>query len=75
MGTTEVYLTPEEIAYQMENINDNRGPEIMTSTIVLAVLATVAVISRLACRRLTKIAISWDDYLIVVGLVRVKYDG
>ncbi|KAL8659359.1 MAG: hypothetical protein Q9226_000479 [Calogaya cf. arnoldii] len=63
------FLSPEEIVYQMANIDDNRGPEIVASTIVLAVLATLAVILRLACRRFTKIAISWDDYLIVIGLV------
>lgn len=58
--------------YQIKNINDNRGREIVVVTIILAVLATLAVILRFACRRLTKIAISWDDYLIVVGLVRVE---
>ncbi|KAL8995726.1 MAG: hypothetical protein Q9169_004584 [Polycauliona sp. 2 TL-2023] len=66
MGT---YLSPEEIAYQMANINDDRGQELLVSTIVLAVLATVAVILRFISRRVTKVAISWDDGLIVVGLV------
>ena len=67
------YLSPEELAYQMANIKDNRGPDILASAIVLAVLATVAVAFRLACRRFTKIAISWDDYLIIIGLVRIDF--
>ena len=65
------YLSPEEIAYQLTNISDDRRTDIVASTIVLAVLATVAVILRLFCRRFTNIALSWDDYLIVIGLVRV----
>ncbi|KAL8919518.1 MAG: hypothetical protein Q9208_006710 [Pyrenodesmia sp. 3 TL-2023] len=69
MGTTSTVLSPEDIMYQMKNINDNRGPEIVVATVILAVLATLAVILRFACRRLTKLAVSWDDYLIVVGLV------
>ncbi|KAL8849210.1 MAG: hypothetical protein Q9221_005788 [Calogaya cf. arnoldii] len=63
------FLSPEEIAYQMTNIGDNRGPEIVASTVILAVLATLAVILRLACRRITRIAISWDDYLTLIGLM------
>lgn len=65
------YVSPEEVAYQLANINDDRRADIVASTIVLAVLATVAVILRLFCRRFTKIALSWDDYLIIIGLVRV----
>ena len=67
------YLSPEELAYQMANIKDNRAPQILASGIVLAVLATVAVAFRLACRRFTKIVISWDDYLIIIGLVRIDF--
>ncbi len=67
------YLSPEELAYQMANIKDNRAPQILASGIVLAVLATLAVALRLACRRFTKIVISWDDYLIIIGLVRIDF--
>ncbi|KAL8749864.1 MAG: hypothetical protein Q9184_006635 [Pyrenodesmia sp. 2 TL-2023] len=62
-------ISQEEIMYQIKHIDDNRGTEIVVVTIILAVLPTLAVISRFFCRRLTKIAISWDDYLIVAGLV------
>ncbi|KAL8671650.1 MAG: hypothetical protein Q9168_003856 [Polycauliona sp. 1 TL-2023] len=62
------YLSPQEVAHQVANFNDNRGPALMVSTVVLAVLATAAVLLRFISRRVTKMAISWDDGLIVVGV-------
>ena len=61
---------PQELQYQINNIDDNRGPELIGSTIVIAILAISAVVLRLVCRRHMKVAISYDDYLIIVGLVR-----
>lgn len=52
------------------HINDNRGPEIMAAIIIVAILAALSVFLRLACRRYTKCAISWDEYFILAGLVR-----
>ncbi|KAL8860981.1 MAG: hypothetical protein Q9178_002494 [Gyalolechia marmorata] len=60
---------PKELQYQINNIDDNRGPEIIGSTIVIAILAISAVVLRLVCRRHMKVAISYDDYLIIVGLL------
>ena len=37
--------------------------------IVLSILATVAVVLRFYARRLKKVSLSWDDYLIVLALV------
>lgn len=65
------YFSSEE--YQTKHINDDRGPEILASIITLAVMATLAVTLRLACRRYTKIAMAWDDYIIILGLVREEH--
>lgn len=70
MATDGPLFTQDEVEYQMTHINENRGPEILASAIVLAVLAMVAVVLRLTCRRYTKCAISWDEYTILAGLVR-----
>ena len=37
---------------------------------VLSILATVAVILRFYARRIKKVHLSWDDYLVVLALVR-----
>ncbi|KAL9006292.1 MAG: hypothetical protein Q9188_000949 [Gyalolechia gomerana] len=70
MGGGAPYFTPEEVEYQTMHINDNRGPEITAAIIIVAVLAALSVFLRLACRRYTKCAISWDEYFILAGLVR-----
>ena len=63
------YLSPEALQYQLDNIEDNRGPELMASVIIVASLAATSVVVRLLCRQQMKVAISYDDYLIILGLV------
>lgn len=63
------YLTPDMLQYQIDHIDDNRRPEIITSAVIVGVLAIAAVVLRLLCRRHMKVAISYDDYLIIAGLV------
>lgn len=64
------FLTPADIQHQLDHISDNRGGEIIASVCIVAFLATASVALRLFCRRQMKVAISWDDYLILAGLVR-----
>ncbi|KAL8725597.1 MAG: hypothetical protein Q9166_007262 [cf. Caloplaca sp. 2 TL-2023] len=63
-------LTPQMLQSQLDNIHDDRGAEIIASVVIVAFLATAAVALRLLCRRQMKVAISYDDYLIIAGLVR-----
>lgn len=63
------YLSPEMLQYQINHIDDNRAPEIITSAVIIGVLAIAAVVLRLYCRRTMKVAFSYDDYLIIMGLV------
>ena len=62
-------FTPQEIAYESSHYGMDKAPAMMAGSIVLIVLATVAVILRLVSRRVKKIAFAADDYMVVVALV------
>ncbi|KAL9628633.1 MAG: hypothetical protein Q9204_005766, partial [Flavoplaca sp. TL-2023a] len=61
-------MSPDMLKYQIDNIDDDQSPRIVTVAIIIATLAAGSVALRLTCRRLMKVAISYDDYLIIVGL-------
>lgn len=48
----------------------SRVPDLYAATITLAVLQTLTVIARFAARRISAANIWWDDYTIVLALVR-----
>ncbi|KAI4204991.1 MAG: hypothetical protein LQ348_001214 [Seirophora lacunosa] len=62
------YLTPDMLQYQIDNIDDYRGPEIIASGVIVGILAAGAVVFRLVCRRHMEVPLSYDDYLIIAGL-------
>ena len=47
-----------------------RVPDLYAATITLAVLQTLTVIARFAARRISAADLWWDDYTIVLALVR-----
>ena len=63
-------LSPSEILYEEEHINQNRGPEIVASSITCIALAMIAVGLRLLARRASKAGVKYDDYMIIFALVR-----
>lgn len=63
-------LAPTEILQEEENIHQNRGPEIIVSSTICIALATTAVALRFLARRITKLQIKADDYMMVLALVR-----
>lgn len=63
----DVGLTDEEAAYQLAHLNESKGPSIIASVVVLALLATIAIALRLAVRWRTKVGFEVDDYLIVLA--------
>ena len=71
MADPAAYLTPEQLQYQIEHINDDRSTEIIASCVIVAFLATGAVVLRVACRRHMKLPLSWDDHTIIAALVSI----
>lgn len=62
--------SPSEIKYEYEHLQDNRGQEMVVAYVINIALAYVAVILRLASRRLSKAALQADDYTVIFALVR-----
>ena len=62
-------LPPEELQYQEVHKNDNRGPEIIVSLAIMLAVAYIAVGLRFLSRRMTRAGSSYDDWMMVVGLV------
>lgn len=52
------------------SLKDSRAPTVLAILSTLTVLSIVAVSARLVARRLSKVALWWDDYTIIVALVR-----
>ena len=51
------------------DLSDNRGPAILGAVISVWGIAVLAVILRSVARRLSKVELWVDDYLILVGTV------
>ena len=49
--------------------HDNKDSDLFATGVIMSVLATLAVILRMGCKRHLKNPISADDYLIFVSLV------
>lgn len=63
------YLTPDMLQHQIDHIDEDQGPKVVVAVVLVSLLATAAVALRLACRRHMRVLISYDDYMITVGLV------
>lgn len=63
-------LSQTELLYEFEHINDNRGPDLIATYSICISLAYIAVILRFIARRAGRNALLWDDWMIVVALVR-----
>ena len=69
-------LPPEELQYQEEHKDDNRGPGILVSLAIMLAVAYIAVGLRFLSRRMIHARSSYDDWMMVVGLVRqATYSG
>ncbi len=63
-------ISANEVAIELQNINDDRGAELIAADAVNLALACIAVILRFLSRRTSKAAIQADDWTIVAALVR-----
>ncbi len=64
-------LTPEDILYQQASIHDDKGPMIIAVSILLITITTVTVVLRFVARFVKKLAVKWDDWLSIAGLIMV----
>ena len=64
-----------EIQYQLYHINDDKSAQMVSSQICGMVIAFVAVALRLVSRRVGRVSILADDYMVVVALVRIAPRG
>lgn len=62
-------IPPEVIQYQLAHADEDISVGLKVLTILGVVLATAAVVLRLASRRLLKVGIKWDDWLVIIALV------
>ncbi|KAL8802925.1 MAG: hypothetical protein Q9182_003475 [Xanthomendoza sp. 2 TL-2023] len=62
-------MTPPEMLYQMEHILDDRSPDVIGTAVIMALFSTAAVTARFICRRQMKVAVSYDDYLMLGALL------
>ena len=63
-------MTPEQIAFQMAHINDNRGPMLVGVTCMFLVLTFAAIGARLTARKITKVKLGVDDYCVFIAQVK-----
>lgn len=61
----------QDIARQLANLHEDKGPLMLKVEIPCTVLATITVILRLWSRRIVRVPLKWDDYTIVLSLVRI----
>lgn len=59
------------ISSQLNHAKDNRGPEILAVNVVLFVICALAVVLRVYSRRIAKVKLWWDDWIIIADLVRL----
>ena len=70
MSTYHAKLTPEETAYQLARPDEISTDGLIAYRMVLLVIVEVAVILRMVGRRLQRIALRLDDYLLIFSAVR-----
>lgn len=58
-----------------DGLHANRGFRVLVANIVLALLATLAVVLRVVAGRLKRVALGADDIAIIIALVRDKSLG
>ena len=67
-------LSPAQLAYYEAHINDDRRPVIYGVCSMLTVLSTVAVVLRIIARRIKRLSLAADDYLVLLALVGSSRD-
>ncbi|KAI9782772.1 MAG: hypothetical protein M1816_001724 [Peltula sp. TS41687] len=64
-----IHISTDDIKYQLGHFNEDRRQVVRAVDVTLAVLTTIAVISRLWARKITKVKLKEDDYTIIAALI------
>ncbi|KAL6714744.1 hypothetical protein ACLMJK_008169 [Lecanora helva] len=64
-------LTPSDIEYMKEHVNDSRTTGMIVSSVVCGVAALLAVILRLVSRRLGHLHLAADDWWMILSLIAI----
>ena len=51
-------------------LNDSRAPQVIAVFVIITLLSITSVFLRLISRKISNIKYGWDDYLIIIALVR-----
>ena len=62
-------LPPSDIQYQEAHIKDNAQTSIIASFVITFTIAFIATFLRLIARRLQRLKLQTDDYMLVTGTV------
>ena len=65
-------ISPQQLQYQKAHIRDDLRSLLLVACAVCWPVACVTVLLRLLARRLTRLPLQADDYMIVVALVRAR---
>ncbi|MCJ1380706.1 hypothetical protein MMC17_003814 [Xylographa soralifera] len=64
-------ISPQELQYQEAHIDDDLSAGLYASSVIMAVVTTIAVVLRLLCRRKLNAKVTLDDYCIMFALVLI----
>ena len=65
-----LYLAKQLCTSAIPSLNDSKSPIIIGVLVTLIVLSITSVILRVVARKISKINLWWDDYLIIMALVK-----
>lgn len=64
-------MPPPILRLSLAELAADRGSQITISYVITFALASILLLLRIYCRRLTKQRLWWDDYLIIVAYVNI----
>lgn len=63
-------LSPEDIAYQVAHIHEDKRASTIAVVAILSIVSTIAVVLKVAIQWRTRAGLKADDYTIILALVK-----
>lgn len=60
-------MPPEELQYQLDNIDESRAPQMIAADISCTVIILVSLFARIVSRYVTGVSLKSDDYTMIVA--------